>query len=46
MVMGADLTGDGEHAVQYTDDALYNCTPETCIILLINVILINSIKRK
>ena len=30
----------------YTDDALQDCTLETCIILLTNVTLINSIKKK
>ena len=27
-----DLTMGGEHTVQYTDDGLYNCTPEIYII--------------
>ena len=37
MVMEGDLTLDGEHIIQYTDDVLQNCTPETYIILLTNV---------
>ena len=44
MVMEGDLTWGGEHTIQYTDDVLLNCTPETCIILLTNVTPINSIK--
>ena len=44
MVMEGDLTWGGEHTIQYTDDVLQNCTPETCIILLTNVTTINSIK--
>ena len=39
-----DLTLDGEHTVQYTDDILLNCTLETYIILLTNIISINLIK--
>ena len=37
MVMEGDLTLDGEHIIQYTNDILQNCTPETYIILLTNV---------
>ena len=37
MVMEGDLTLCGEHTVQYTDDVLQNCAPETYIILLTNV---------
>ena len=44
MVMEGDLTWGGEHTIQCTDDVLWDCTPETYIILLINVIPINSIK--
>ena len=44
MVTGGDFTWDGEHTIHYTDDVLYNCTPETYIILLTNVTPINSIK--
>ena len=36
----------GEHATQYTDDVLQNCTPEAYIILLTNVTPIHSIKKK
>ena len=42
--MEGDLTLGGEHTTQYTDDVLWKCTPETCIILLTNVTPINSIK--
>ena len=31
------LTWGGKHKIQYTGDALQNCTPETDIILLANV---------
>ena len=44
--MDRDLTGEGEHRVQCTGDVLWNSEPETCIILLTSVTLINSIKRK
>ena len=44
--MEGDWTRGGEHTVQYTDDVLWNCTPETCILLLTNVTPINSIKVK
>ena len=36
--------GGSEHTVQYIDDVLENCTPETFIILLIKVTPINSTK--
>ena len=39
MVMEGGLTQCGEHTIQYTDDVLQNCTPETYIILLTNVTL-------
>ena len=42
--MEGDFSWDGEHTIQYTDDVLQNCTPETYIILLANATLINSIK--
>ena len=29
--MGGDLPWGGEHTVQCTDDVLWNCAPETCI---------------
>ena len=35
--MEGDLTWGGEHTIQYTDDVLWDCTPETYIILLTNV---------
>ena len=34
----------GEHTIQYIDDILEDCTPETYIILLTNVTPINSLK--
>ena len=43
MVMEGGLTQGGDHTVQCTDYVLWNCAPETCIILLNSVI---SIKRK
>ena len=46
MVMEGDLTCDGEHTVECTDDVLWNCAPETCIISLTVVTSINSIKKK
>ena len=45
MAMEGDLTWGGEYTIQYTYDVLQNGTPETYIILLTNVIPINSIKR-
>ena len=39
-----DLILGGEHTIQYTDDALWNYIPKTCIILLTNVTPINVIK--
>ena len=32
-----DLTWGGEHTMQSTGDVLWNCAPETCIILLTSV---------
>ena len=46
MVIDEDLTWGGEHTIQCTDGVLWNCAPETCIILLTSVTSINSIKRK
>ena len=37
MGMKGDLGLDGEYTMQYTDDVLQSCTPETYIILLTNV---------
>ena len=45
MVMEGDLIWGGEHTIQYTDDVLQNCTPETYIILLTNVTSVYSIKK-
>ena len=36
----------GEHTIQCTCDVLWNCAPETCIVLLTKVTPINSRKRK
>ena len=36
----------GEHTTQCTDDVLWNCASETCVILLTSVRPMNSIKRK
>ena len=46
MVMKGVLTLGGEHTVQYTDDVLQNCIPETYIILLTNVTPIKTTKKK
>lgn len=46
MVMDRNMTWGGEHPVQCTDDVLYNCAPEACIIFLTNAIIINPIKRE
>ena len=43
---GRRLDVGGEHTLQCTDDVKPNCAPETCIILLSNVTLINSMKRR
>ena len=34
MMMEGDLTWGWEHIIQYTEDVLWSCTPETYIILL------------
>ena len=39
------MWSDG-NTIQYTDDVLQNCIPETYIILLTNVTTVNSIKNK
>ena len=44
-VMDGDWTWGGGHTVQCTDDVLWNCPPETCIILLTTVTPIHSIKH-
>ena len=41
-----DLTLGGEHMMQYSDDELWNCTLETCMVLLTNVTPINLIRKK
>ena len=43
--MEGDLSWGGEHPVPGTDDVLWNCAPEACIVLLTSVTPINSIKR-
>ena len=41
------ITGyKSKHTIQYTDDVLQNCTPETYVILLTNVTPVNSIENK
>ena len=40
------LTWGGKHTIQHTDDVLWNCTPETNIMLLTSVTPINSLTRK
>ena len=35
----------GEHTIQCTDDVLWKCAPESCLILLTSVTPINSIKK-
>lgn len=46
MVIELDLTLRGKDAIQYTDGVLLNCVLETYIVLLTNVIPVNSIKIK
>ena len=41
-----DLFGGGEWTIPYAEDVLYSYTLETCMVLLTNVTLINSIKNK
>ena len=36
MVLAGDLIWGDEHTIQYADDVLQNCTPETYIIVLTN----------
>ena len=43
--MEGDLRWRGEHRVQCTGDVLWNCAPETRIVLLTSVSPINSIKK-
>lgn len=45
MMMEGDLTLDGKHIMQYTDNVLKNCILEIYIILLSNVIPINLRKK-
>ena len=44
MVMEGELTFDGAHTIQYTDEVLQNCALEAYFIFLTNVTLKNSIK--
>ena len=46
MVMQGDLTWGGEHTIQCTDDVLWNCIPETRVVLFTSVTPINRIKEK
>ena len=46
MVIEGDLTWGGEHTVQGTGDVLWNCAPDTCVILQSSVTPINTIKGK
>ena len=43
---GRRLDFGAEHTIPYTDDMLYNCTPETHVILFTNVTPINLILKK
>ena len=42
--MKGDMTLGGGHTIQYTKGELYNCTPETYIIVLTCVTPIKSMK--
>ena len=42
--MEGDLVWGGEHTIQYTDDVLQNCTPETYMTVLTNVTPIHLMK--
>ena len=44
MVTEGDLTVGGEYTIQYADDILWNCAPDSYIILLTTVTPINSLK--
>ena len=35
--MDGDVTWGGEHTVRGTEDVLWNCAPETCVILSTSV---------
>ena len=37
MVMEGGVTWGGEHTIQYTNDVLQNCTPDTYMILLTGI---------
>ena len=39
-------TGGGAHTTQCTDDVLWDCAPETCVILLTSGSPINSVIKK
>ena len=43
---GRRLTWGGEHTIQCTGDVSQKCTPETYVISLTNVTLINSVRNK
>ena len=44
VVTKGDSTLGGKHTIQYTDDISQNCTPESYVILLMNVTPTNAIK--
>ena len=44
-ILERDLICGGKYTLQHTDDVLYNCVPESYIILLTNVTPINSIYK-
>ena len=46
MVMEGDLAWGGKHTIQCRDNVLWNCAPETSVILLTSVTSINSIKMQ
>ena len=46
MVLDMALTGRDKHTVQFTDDVLQKCAPETCRILVTSVTPTNSKKGK
>ena len=45
MVTEGDVTLGSEHTMQYIDDILQNCTPETYIIFFTSVTPIQFIKK-
>ena len=43
--MEGDSARGGAHTVQCTDAVLWDCVPETCIIVLISATVVNSSKK-